>query len=150
MGDVVNVGSAVGTVEGVTLRIVKIRDLDGGLWYVRNGEISSVCNMSQEWANAVVEVPLEPSVEMVRAKAVIQRVLDRFAAESPAASDILEAPALAGVTSMANGAFTVRIVSKTKPNAQWTVGRALRESLKEAFDVEGIRLALPRLADSGS
>lgn len=150
VGDVVNVGSAVGTVEGVTLRIVKIRDLDGGLWYVRNGEISSVCNMSQEWANAVVEVPLEPSVEMVRAKAVIQRVLDRFAAESPAASDILEAPALAGVTSMANGAFTVRIVSKTKPNAQWTVGRALRESLKEAFDVEGIRLALPRLADSGS
>lgn len=144
VGDVVNVGTAVGTVEGLTLRIVKIRDLDGGLWYVRNGEITSVCNMSQEWANSVVEVPLEPTVEMVKAKTVIQLALDNFATEKSVATDILEQPALAGVTSMANGAFTIRIVTKTKPNTQWAVGRALRENLKEVFDAEGISLAWPR------
>lgn len=144
VGDVVNVGSAVGTVEGVTLRIVKIRDLDGGLWYVRNGEITSVCNMSQDWANAVVEIPLEPTMEMVKAKPVIQLVLERFTTESAVASEVLEPPTLSGVTSMANGAVTVRIVTKTKPGTQWAVGRALREALKHAFDAEGIRIALPR------
>lgn len=144
VGDVVNVGSAVGTVEGVTLRIVKIRDLDGGLWYVRNGEITSICNMSQDWANAVVEIPLEPSVEMVKAKSVIQLVLDKFTSDSVVASDVLEPPTLSGVISMANGAVTIRIVTKTKPGTQWAVGRALREALKQAFDDEGIRIALPR------
>lgn len=145
VGDVVNVGSAVGTVEGVTLRVVKIRDLDGGLWFVRNGEISSVCNMSQDWANAVVEVPVEPTVEMVKAKTVIQGALDTFAQNSSVADNILEEPTLAGVTSMSHGAFTIRIVIKTKPSSQWAVGRALRETLKQAFDAEGVRIAMPRI-----
>lgn len=126
-------------------RIVKVRDLDGGLWYVRNGEIASLCNMSQEWANSVVEVPLDPEVEMARAKRVIERVSERFATDSTVAADILEPPALAGVTSMGNGAVTVRILTKTTPGTQWAVGRALRETLKEAFDEQGIKLALPRV-----
>ena len=144
VGDVVDVGSAVGTVEAISLRVVKIRDLDGGLWYVRNGEISSVCNMSQEWANSVVEVPLEPTVEMVKAKAAVQRALEQFATESSVTHLILETPTLAGVTSMTNGAITIRVVSKTKPGTQWAVGRALRETLKETFDAEGVQLAWPR------
>lgn len=145
VGDVVNVGSAFGTVEGVTLRIVKIRDLDGGLWYLRNGEIASLCNMSQEWANSVVEVPLDPEVEMAKAKGVIEHVSEQFAANSTVAADLLEPPVLAGVTNMGNGAVTVRILTKTTPGAQWTVGRALREAPKEAFDQEGIKLAVPRV-----
>lgn len=140
VGDVINVGTAVGTVEGVTLRIVKIRDLDGALWYVRNGEITSVCNMSQDWANAVVEVPLEPTANLAKANNVIEQALERFA---DGRQDLLSKPDIAGVTSLNNGAVTVRVLVKTKPNAQWAVGRAMRIALKEALDDEGIHIAMP-------
>ncbi|NYH80873.1 small conductance mechanosensitive channel [Actinopolyspora biskrensis] len=149
VGDVVDTGDAVGTVESVTLRITKIRDLNGGLWYVRNGEIMRVCNMNQDWANAVVEIPLDYSVDIAHAERVIESAIDDFAAEDEFKSRILEKPDLSGVIGIGNGSVTVRIIVKVKPGEQWALGRALRGRLKSRFDSEGVRVAYPLLPGNG-
>ncbi|RNL83051.1 mechanosensitive ion channel family protein [Halostreptopolyspora alba] len=143
VGDVVDVGEAVGTVEEVGLRITKIRDLDGGLWYVRNGEIARVCNMNQDWANAVVELPLAHTVDVAWAETVIERSVTEFANSPEHESQLLETPTVAGVVGISNGAVTVRTIAKTRPGEQWAVGRALRSHLKSSLDREGIDVAYP-------
>lgn len=149
VGDVVDVGDAVGTVETVTLRVTKIRDLNGGLWHVRNGEIMRVCNMNQDWANAVVELPLDYSVDMDEATDVIQSSIDEFSADPDVASRILERPDINGIVGIGNGAVTVRILVKTKPGEQWALGRELRGHLKHSFDTNGIKVAQPVLPLTG-
>ncbi|MGC5614694.1 mechanosensitive ion channel family protein [Georgenia sp. Z1491] len=143
VGDVVDVGDAVGTVEEMTMRITKIRDLDGNLWYVRNGEIRRVANMNQDWANAVIEIPLDYSVDLARAKQVIESGLEEFAADPELATEILDKPEVSGVTGIGNGAVTMRMIIRTRPGSQWAVGRAARAHLKGRFDAEGIQVAVP-------
>ncbi|MDT0304137.1 mechanosensitive ion channel family protein [Streptomonospora wellingtoniae] len=143
VGDVVDVGEAVGTVEEVGLRVTKIRDLSGGLWYVRNGEILRVCNMNQDWACAVVEIPLDSRVDVAQATEVVERSLEAFAERPEQAARLLEAPSAAGVVGIANGAVVFRVMAKTKPGEQWELDRDLRGHLKREFDRAGIRLAHP-------
>lgn len=150
VGDVVDVGDAVGTVEGVSLRVTKIRDLNGGLWYVRNGEIMRVCNMNQDWANAVIELPLDYSVDLDTAKQVIQRSIDEFADNPEIAPRIIERPDISGVVAIGNGAVTVRVMVTTRPGAQWELGRELRAYLKSGLDRANIKVAYPVFPVTGS
>lgn len=150
VGDVVDVGDAVGTVEAMTMRITKIRDLDGNLWHVRNGEIMRVCNMNQDWANAVIEIPLDYSVDLPEAKQVMESGLQEFANNPEFASQILEKPDVNGVVGIGNGAVTMRIIIKTKPGSQWAIGRAARGQLKQRLDDAGLRVAYPLLPMSES
>lgn len=143
VGDVIDVGEAVGTVEEVGMRITKIRDLDGGLWHVRNGQIMRVCNMNQDWANAVVELPLAYSVDLARAREVIEDSVADFAQTPEFESRLLDRPEVSGVVGIANGAMTVRIIARTRPGEQWALGRSLREHLKRSLDRNGIEVAFP-------
>ncbi|WP_298331944.1 mechanosensitive ion channel family protein [Haloactinopolyspora sp.] len=150
IGDVVDVGDAVGTVEAVGLRVTKIRDLNGGLWYVRNGEIMRVCNMNQDWANAVVELPLAYDVDLEEATQVIQASIDEFADDPEYSDQILERPDVSGVVAIGNGAVTVRVMVTTRPGSQWAIGRALRLYLKRGLDRHGIKVAYPVLPVQGA
>lgn len=150
VGDVIDVGDAVGTVEAVALRTTRIRDLNGGLWHVRNGEIQRVCNMSQDWANAVIELPLAYTVDLERAKQTIQGGIDAFARDPEFEQAILEAPYIAGVTGIGNGAVTVRVMVKTLPGQQWAAGRALRDALKQHLDTADVLIAQPVLPAEGA
>lgn len=150
VGDVVDVGDAVGTVEAMTMRITKVRDLDGNLWHVRNGEIMRVCNMNQDWANAVVEIPLDYSVDLAKAKRVMQSSLDDFADRPEYSSQILDKPDVNGVVGIGNGAVTMRVIIRTKPGSQWSIGRAARAHLKDRFDQEDVQVANPVLPLSGT
>src|SRR6478609_6606635 len=75
IGDVVDVGDATGTVEAVTLRVTRLRDVNGTVWYVRNGEITRVGNMSQNWARTVLDVGVTDAED----RAHVQRVLEDVA-----------------------------------------------------------------------
>lgn len=150
VGDVVDVGDAVGTVEAMTMRVTKIRDLDGNLWHVRNGEIMRVCNMNQDWANAVIEIPLDYSVDLPEAKQVMDSGLQEFANDPEYSSQILEKPDVNGVVGIGNGAVTMRIIIKTKPGSQWAIGRAARGQLKQRLDDAGLRVAYPLLPMAGN
>lgn len=138
VGDVVDVGEATGTIELVTLRVTRLRDINGTVWYVPNGEIRRVGNMSQQWARAVLDITVAPTVDLERASRVI---IDAAEAvwELPAAKpDVLDRPEVLGVDYLGPDAAVIRIQGKTRPGAQWRVSRMLRARIAEALAEEGI------------
>ena len=140
VGDVVDLGPATGVVERVGIRITQVRDVNGTLWFVRNGEILRVGNMSQGWARVIIDlaVPYDADVEAVQ-----DRMLDAASslAQDPKwRSRILERPELWGIESISEEALVIRLVMKTRPPAKDDVARELRTRLKAATDELGIQL----------
>jgi len=138
VGDVIDTGEAVGTVENVALRVTQLRDANGVTWYVRNGEIIRIGNRSQGWSIAVVDLPLPYDEDIERVKGLIQHVADELRATSPWDEKLLESPTI-GVESMTGGVITVRVSVRTVAQEQFSIQRELRERIKLAFDREGIR-----------
>jgi small-conductance mechanosensitive channel len=150
VGDVVDLGPATGVVEGVGIRITTVRDVNGTLWFVRNGEILRVGNMSQGWARVIVDlaVPYEADVEAVQEK-ILATAID-MSANAKWKSRILEKPEIWGIESISAEAVIVRLVVKTASSAKDDVARELRARLKRALDEMGVRLpALNSIVLSG-
>ena len=138
VGDVVDIGSAIGTVEEVALRFTRLRDAHGVVWYVRNGEILRVGNRSQGWTLAIVDIPVDYAADLETVKQLINHVgadMD----EDPAYDDmLLGAPTFAGVESVTGNAMVVRITAKAVPEMQVPLSREIRERIKLSFDRAGI------------
>lgn len=140
IGDVVDTGFATGVVEGVGIRITQIRDVNGTLWFVRNGDIQRVGNMSQGWARVIVDlaVPYDADVEAVQQR-ILAVALD-LASNTKWKSRILEKPEVWGIESISAEAVVMRLVVKTASQSKDDVARELRARLKRALDEDGIRL----------
>lgn len=140
IGDVVDLGLATGIVEYVSVRVTHVRDVNGTLWFVRNGEITRIGNMSQGWSRVIIDlaVPADTDVEVVE-KTVIDAAKD-LAREPKWRSRIIEKPELWGLESITGDALVIRVVVKTRPNAKDDVARALRVRLKHAVDELGVKL----------
>lgn len=140
VGDVIDVGPASGVVEGVSLRTTRIRDVEGTVWHVPNGEIKRVANKSQDWSRAVLDVEVAHGTEVRRAEEVIKEVADTVWHDERWSSTILEEPEVWGVEGLGATGITIRLVVKTKPADQWKVLRALRQGITDAFQAAGIRV----------
>ena len=134
------VGVASGTVEGISLRTTRLRDIDGVVWHVPNGTILRVGNKSQQWARAVVDVAVAPSTDLESAAAVIGEAADRVWSSAEAAADVLDHPEVLGLEYLGPDAATIRVQGKTHPGAQWRVSRLLRVQVAEALAAAGIEL----------
>ncbi len=144
VGDQVDAGDAIGTVEGVSLRTTRIRGVDGTLWYVPNGEIRRLGNMSQEWARALLDIGVAYDTDTDHASRVILDVATRMAAEPEYSPFFLDVPDVWGVQNLGPDAVDIRLVIKTTPGDQYKIGRELRARLKRAFDAEGIEIPFPQ------
>jgi small conductance mechanosensitive channel len=150
VGDVVDLGPATGVVEAVGIRITDIRDVNGTLWHVRNGEIVRVGNISQGWARAIIDlaVPYESDIDEVEAL-ILKTALD-LADEPKWKRLIMEKPEVWGIESISAEAIVIRLVVKTRTSAKDDVARELRARLKRTLDTAGIRLpALNSIVLSG-
>jgi small conductance mechanosensitive channel len=127
VGDVVDAGSATGVVEAVTLRTTRLRDVDGTVWHVRNGEITRVGNRSQGWSRAIVDVPLPVTADVPAVRAVLLDVAHALADEPAFADKVLEEPEVWGVESLTKDGIVLRLAQKTAPLEQGAVERELRE-----------------------
>ncbi|MGV9796490.1 mechanosensitive ion channel family protein [Mycobacterium sp. NPDC003449] len=143
VGDTVDLGEAVGEVQSVGLRITTVRDIDGTLWYVRNGEIARVGNMSQEYAVARIEVPVALTADIDRAEQVAVEAAEAVIAEPALTKKVLGKPEMLGVQELSPDLLTLRMTLKTQPNAQWSVQRKLRRAVLCAYDEHGIDLPYP-------
>jgi small-conductance mechanosensitive channel len=141
VGDIVDLGDAKGTVEKVTLRSTRLRDVQGVVWHVPNGQIQRVANKSHEWARAVLDLEVGFDTDVAAAEGLIQSTSDALAAEPSWQTEILETPEVWGVESFTKTGMTIRVVLKTRPASQFGVMRELRARLKMAFDANGIQLA---------
>ncbi|MFF2369529.1 mechanosensitive ion channel family protein [Agromyces sp. NPDC058110] len=140
VGDVVDLGPATGIVEEVQIRITKVRDVNGTLWFVRNGEILRVGNMSQGWARVIVDlaVPYEADVEAVEAEML--KAANELAHSGKWRSRVLEKPEIWGLESISDDAMVVRIVLKVRTSSKDDIARELRMRLKHAVDGMGVKL----------
>ncbi len=144
VGDYIDVGEASGTVERVTLRVTTMRDVNGTVWYVPNGEIRRVGNRSQLWSRIVLDVEVAYDTDIDLASGVIKRVADTEWRQQQPGGTIIEEPELWGVERFDPSAIVIRLAVKTRPGEQWTAGRALRARLKAAFDEAGIVIPFPQ------
>jgi moderate conductance mechanosensitive channel len=140
VGDVIDTGVTTGTVEGVSLRTTRLRDIDGVVWHIPNGTIVRLGNKSQQWSRAVVDVPVAFQADAGVATDVISEVAGALWRDPELASVILAEPSVLGVESLAPGRVVIRVVVRTQPQQQWRVERALRARIKAALDTAGIAL----------
>jgi len=143
VGDVITVGDATGTVETVTLRVTRMRDVNGIVWHVRNGAIEQVGNESQGWARAVIDFPVPYWADLATIRDVLARTAETMWNEPVWRTMMIEKPEVWGAQQVTTTIVTMRTVVKTAPLRQWEVEREMRARVKAALDAAGIGAALP-------
>ncbi|MFJ9349769.1 mechanosensitive ion channel family protein [Streptomyces sp. NPDC101237] len=140
VGDSIDAGVASGEVVEVGLRVTKLRGDSGEIWYVRNGEIKRIGNLSQGWATAGVDVTVRPTEDLYRVRATLEEVAEKMAKEEPW-NELLWGPIqILGLDSVLIDSMVVRLSAKTMPGKALTVERELRWRIKRAFDEADIRI----------
>lgn len=139
VGDVVEIDKLKGTVEEVGLRTTRIRDFNGMSWYLRNGEILKVGNVTQGWAQSIVDIGVHQSEDPQIVMRVIRKVLAEVDSDPEFAESLLEEPKVLGVTDISNGVMTFQVAVKCVAQTQFDVIRTIRRKIKDAFDEARIR-----------
>lgn len=150
VGDVVDLGEAVGTVESVGLRVTTIRDINGTVWYCRNGEVLRVGNMSQGFAVAVLDLPVAHTANLDEACEVAEKATLDVVASGAFEDDLLGDPEMLGVNAVSADTVTIRITVKTRPGKQWAVQRRLHREILQAFDDAGVKAPYPEGRQGGT
>jgi small-conductance mechanosensitive channel len=136
VGDVVDVFDVTGTVEAVSLRITRIRDVNGVVWHIRNGPIKFAGNETHGWARAVVDFPVPYGTSVPAARQTLERAAVAMSTEPRWRAAILERPEVWGVETVSPDTLLMRVTARTAPLARAEVTRELRERLKTALDAE--------------
>ncbi|MDQ3388370.1 MAG: mechanosensitive ion channel, partial [Gemmatimonadota bacterium] len=143
VGDVIRIDDVSGAVERVTLRVVVLRDVQGIVHTIPNGEIKRVSNLTRSFSRAVFEVGVAYKEDADRVMQVMREV-GREMWEDPEWSPILvEEIVVPGIESFGDSAVNIRIMATTLPLKQWEVARELRRRLKRRFDEEAIEIPYP-------
>jgi moderate conductance mechanosensitive channel len=144
VGDVVQINQvATGKVEQLTLRITGMRDLDGTMHFIANGEITHVANRTKDWARAVIDVGVGYGEDPAKVREVLERVSEEAKADEDIGRSLYARPQVLGVERLGEYEVIWRMIADTKPARQWEVSRALRERVKVAFDREQIEIPFP-------
>jgi small conductance mechanosensitive channel len=144
-GDVIEAAGKAGLVEEMTLRYVRVRDYDGNVHFIPNGAITTVTNLSREYAYAVVDAGIAYHADIHRAFEVMREVAGEMRADSAFSWRIREDLEIAGVERWENSAIVLRARLKVAPLEQWNVKREFLKRLKYAFDAAGIEIPYPHL-----
>ncbi len=139
VGDVIDFEQATGTVEAVGLRTTRLRDVNGTVWYVRNGEVVRVGNKSQGYAQVVLDVPIAATTDIESASSALRHVAEQMHAQDEWAGVFLGEPEVQGVESMTRDETVIRLVARVRPLEQWRTARELRRRIRDRLD----RLDIP-------
>ncbi|MCH7998718.1 MAG: mechanosensitive ion channel family protein [Chloroflexi bacterium] len=142
-GDVVTVGGISGLVEDVGIRRTVLRDLDGIVHYIPNGEIAVASNFTQEYSRVNLNVGVSYSEDLDHVMRVIDRVGEEMAADPKWAPAIITPPKSLRVDNLGDSGIDIKVVGDTKPIKQWEIMGELRKRIKKAFDEEGIEIPYP-------
>ena len=143
LGDVVEVAGKTGVVEKMTLRVVVLRDLEGAMHIIPNGELKVVTNRTRGWARSVVDLAVPYDVDVDRAIAVVRDEAAQFSNDSVWTIQLDGPLEVLGVEALAESSIVIRTLIKTQPGSQWNAGREFRRRLILRMDREGIQIPLP-------
>ena len=145
VGDVVNVGDVLGTVEEVALRYTRIRDFNGTVWYIRNGQMPFVANQSQGWTFLGLDLPVAVDTDLNLLREVINTEGQHLFDEQDEDGALLEAPYFSGVEALAATSVTARVSGRLRPGTQFATTRRVRQAMLEACEQHGIAMPQPLL-----
>ncbi|MFF7729773.1 mechanosensitive ion channel family protein [Streptomyces sp. NPDC008001] len=140
VGDTIDAGVASGEVIEVGLRVTKLRGSDGEIWYVRNGEVKRIGNLSQGWATAGVDVQVRSDEDLDRVREVLTRTGEEMQKTEPWTERLWEPVEVLGLNAVYLDSVVIRVSAKTMPGKALGVERELRWRIKQALDAEGIRI----------
>jgi small conductance mechanosensitive channel len=143
VGDVVDAGEATGTVEAVGLRTTRLRDVQGTVWHIRNGEIVRIGNKSQGWARALLDIPVAWDTDVQQVQDVVKTAADSVWQDDDWSDKVVEEPEVWGLEDIGSAGLVVRLAVKTAPLEQWKVARELRRRVKASLDEAGILVGVP-------
>ncbi|MCX8116718.1 MAG: mechanosensitive ion channel family protein [Desulfobacterota bacterium] len=143
IGDVIEVSGVSGLVESVSLRKTVLRDLQGRVHFIPNGEIKVVSNLSKEWSRVVLDLGVSYQEDIDQIMEILTAVGRELESEEPFKSAILEPLQILGVERFDESQMVIRMMVKTAPLKQWDVGRELRRRIKKRFDELGLQLPYP-------
>lgn len=144
VGDVVELAGKSGQVERVNLRTTFVRDVDGAMHIVPNGQITVATNRSFRWSRVVLDLQLGYDTDLEMVEAILQKIGSEMKADPVWEKDLLEEPQITGVESFNESSINIRVLVKTLPLRQWDVARHLRRRIKDAFDKAGVRMPFPQ------
>ncbi|MEU2870675.1 mechanosensitive ion channel family protein [Streptomyces olivoreticuli] len=140
VGDEVDAGVATGTVIEVGLRVTKLRGSNGAIWYVRNGEVKRIGNLSQGWATAGVDIQVRSDEDLDRVRGIITRAGEEMQKDEPWNERLWEPVEVLGLDAVYLDSVVIRVSAKTMPGVALGVERELRWRIKRELDAEGIRI----------
>lgn len=143
VGDIIEVGGKSGVVERMTLRVVQLRDVEGVLHTIPNGQIAVVSNKTRGWSRAVVEVGVGYSTDLDRALQVFRDEAARLSTDEKWKHRFDGATEVTGIESLGDNAVVIRTLLRTVPGSQWEVAREFRRRIKIRLDLEGIEIPFP-------
>jgi small conductance mechanosensitive channel len=144
IGDVIEAAGKSGVVEKMTLRVVVLRDLEGAMHVIPNGEIKVVSNKTRGWARAVVDVGVAYGEDIDRALTVVRDEAAQFSTDKSWGTQLDGPVEVPGVESLGDSAVVIRSLIKTQPGSQWNAAREYRRRLKNRFDRERIEIPFPQ------
>ena len=153
VGDVIRVAGVSGTVETLTLRHTELRDGEGFIHFIPNGEIKLVTNLTKSWSTPLVRIPVSLAEDPGKVIATIEAMLPQFRESPTMKTNLIEGPRLLGIEDMTEGQFTLLLQAKTVPEQRLAVSRALRLAVLERLREEGVTVhtaAAPARAPIGN
>jgi small conductance mechanosensitive channel len=143
VGDAVEIGGVGGEVVRMTLRTTYLRDLQGKLYTVPNGDVRVISNITRDWARAVVDLNLEYEADFAKVERALKQAADQLQADPTVKEYLIGAPETITWNNFTDWAVQVRLMAKTLPGKQWLVARTLRRYALEALKAEGLQVAFP-------
>lgn len=143
VGDFVDLGTAIGIVESIGLRVTQVRDLEGTVWYVRNGEILRVGNQSQGWSRIILDLPLAYDSDLDKAKKVLEAAAAKLTETPGLKTGLIGKAEVWGIQALAGEGVVFRLVQQVRPSKKDALSRALRLEVKKALDKAGVKLSVP-------
>ena len=145
VGDVVKIGEITGTVESINLRMSVLRDIDGTVHHIPNGEIKIASNLSKEFARVNLKIGVAYDSDIEKVIKLVNQVGQELAKDPEWKNKILQAPEFIRIDNFADSAIIIKILGETKPLEQWEVLGELRKRLKIAFDKQGVEIPFPQV-----
>lgn len=142
-GDVVGLAGIWGYVEDMNLRRTVLRDLDGAVHTIPNGEVSVATNLTREWSRVNLNIPVAYGEDLDKARDVLNKVGRELAEDEYWGTLITEAPQVLRVDNFGDSGIEIKMLGVTQPIQQWDVMGELRRRIKKAFDEEGIEIPWP-------
>ncbi|MBD3368606.1 MAG: mechanosensitive ion channel, partial [Candidatus Eisenbacteria bacterium] len=143
VGDVISAAGHAGLVEVISLRTTTLRDLEGKVHVIPNGEITVVTNMTKEWSRFMIDVGVAYKEDVDHVMEVLKEVGESMTSDEKFSQLILEPLQILGVDSFGDSSVNIRVMFTTKPLQQWGVGREFRRRIKNTFDEKGIEIPFP-------